>query len=364
MILPDFPWDKLNPYREIISDKGLSLINLSVGSPVDPVDSLIQDALLLDSEKSAYPTAKGKITLDQTLVTALRRRFKAGANLAVDNVLPTIGSKEAIALLPLMLDLVRPKVVIPHLSYPTYTVAATLVGGQVIPQDFTKNLPDQFDLVFINSPNNPTGEVLELETLQTILGQVRKQGAILVSDECYLSLDWTGKGISMLNPQVNGGSLANIIVTNSLSKVSNLASYRAAFLAGDNELISKITNFRRHTGLLVPTVIQTAMQVALEDDSSVNKQKAVYRERRKLLIAALSKAGFSFRNSEAGLYIWVTSSNGESDWDLVKIFAEQGILVAPGSFYGSAGKNSVRISITATDDDIKTASERISKVNS
>ena len=143
----------------------------------------------------------------------------------------------------------------------------------------------------------------------------------------------------------------------SLSKRSNLAGYRFGFALGDPEVIGALLEVRKHAGMMVPGPVQAAAVAALADDTHVVAQRAVYRARRELLMAALTQAGLRIDESAAGLYLWAT--RGESCWDTVAWFAERGILVAPGEFYGRAGAQHVRVALTATDERVAAAGERL-----
>ena len=142
-----------------------------------------------------------------------------------------------------------------------------------------------------------------------------------------------------------------------MSKRSNLAGYRAAFVVGDSALIAKILEVRKHAGMMVPLPVQKAMTVALGDEEHVLQQADRYRARRAVMQSAIESQGFRVDDTEAGLYLWATRN--ESDWESVKWFAQFGVLVTPGHFYGEAGNRHVRIALTATDSEIETAAGRI-----
>ena len=148
-----------------------------------------------------------------------------------------------------------------------------------------------------------------------------------------------------------------LIAVHSLSKRSNLAGYRAGFLTGDAALVRELLEVRKHAGMMVPAPVQAAMVAALDDDAHVDVQRARYLSRRAQLRAALESAGFRIEHSEGGLYLWAT--RGDDCWDTVNWLAERGILVAPGSFYGSAGRRHVRVALTATDERVATAARRL-----
>ena len=163
--------------------------------------------------------------------------------------------------------------------------------------------------------------------------------------------------MSILHPSVCGRSHEGLLAVHSLSKRSNLAGYRAGFVTGDPALVADLLEVRKHAGFMVPTPVQAAMVAALTDDEHVAEQRDRYRARRDALWPAFRAAGFRIEHSTAGLYLWATRD--ESCWDSVKRLAEVGILVAPGSFYGPAGSRHVRIAVTATDERVSAAVERL-----
>lgn len=356
--LPDFPWDSLTAAKEKAQSHPDGIVNLSVGTPVDPVAQLIRDGLASVSDEPGYPTTVGTRALREAAVAALARRYSV-TDLSVDAVLPAIGTKEMIAWLPSLLGLGSDDlVVIPELAYPTYEVGALLAGARVVRADGLNRLgPENASLVFVNSPSNPTGKVLPIDHLRKVVAWARERGAVVVSDECYLGLTWEAEAVSILDPRVSDGDHTNLLAVHSLSKTSNLASYRAGFVAGDPILVKDLLEVRKHAGMIVPLPVQAAMTVALTDDEHEKLQRERYRARRTELKAAVEKAGFTVDHSEAGLYLWAT--RGQPCRDTVDWLAELGILTAPGEFYGPSGSQHVRIALTATDERIHAAAERL-----
>ncbi|GAB3871629.1 succinyldiaminopimelate transaminase [Kibdelosporangium lantanae] len=356
MRLPDFPWDSLAAHRAKAGEHPGGLVDLSVGTPVDPVADKIRAALASVSDRAGYPTTHGTPELRQAAVEALGRRYGVGG-IDADAVLPTIGSKELVAWLPTLLG-ANDLVVIPELAYPTYEVGALLAGAEVVRTDGLTALgPRRPSLVWLNSPSNPTGRVLPVEHLRKVVDWARERGAVVASDECYLSLAWEAEPVSVLSHEVNGGSLDGILAVHSLSKSSSLAGYRAGFVTGDPRLVASLLEVRKHAGMMVPRPVQEAMTAALSDDSHVDVQRSRYRARREVLRAALEGAGFRIDHSEAGLYLWATRD--EDALATVAWFAAHGILVAPGTFYGPKGARHVRVALTATDERVASAAERL-----
>lgn len=272
-------------------------------------------------------------------------------------VLPGIGSKELVASLPRMLGLsAGDRVVIPRIAYPTYAVGAVLAGAEPVATDEPETV-EGAALVWLNSPGNPTGSVLAPERMAQIVAWARETGAIVVSDECYVELGWDAEPVSILHPDVCGDDHARVLAVHSLSKRSNLAGYRFGFAAGDPSLVADLLAVRKHSGMMVPSPVQAAAIAAWDDDEHVAVQREVYRRRRDVLRASLMAAGFRIDHSEAGLYLWAT--RGEPCWETVAWFADRGILVTPGDFYGPAGALHVRIALTGTDDQIDTVPGRL-----
>jgi succinyldiaminopimelate transaminase len=355
--LPDFPWDSLAEDKALAAAHPGGIVDLSVGTPVDPVPGVVRAALAGPAaDVPGYPTTHGPESLRSAIAGSLARRF--GVTVDPVAVLPTIGSKELVAWLPTLLGLgADDTVVIPELAYPTYEVGARLAGARSVRSDSTAALgPRRVALVWLNSPSNPTGRVLPAVHLRKVVDWARERGTLVASDECYLSLS-DGAAPSVLHPDVCGGSHEGLLAVHSMSKSSSLAGYRAGFVTGDPRLVAGLLEVRKHAGMMVPRPVQAAMAAAASDDAHVTAQAQVYARRRVRLRAALEAAGYRIDHSEAGLYLWATA--GEPGRVTVRRLAEAGILVAPGDFYGPAGAQHVRVALTATDERIEAAAERL-----
>ncbi|MGA1828153.1 succinyldiaminopimelate transaminase [Microbacterium sp.] len=360
--LADYPWDAVAPYAERARAHPDGIVDLSIGSPVDPTPPIVAQALAEATDAHAYPQTVGTPALREAIVNWYARRREV-PGLAPENVLPTIGSKELVALLPLLLDLRGGDIVVhPRAAYPTYEVGARLVGATPVASDDPAAWPEGTRLVWLNSPGNPDGRVLDAAFLRSAVARARELGALLASDECYAELGWDApwdaEAIpSVLDPRVTDGDVRGILSVYSLSKQSNLAGYRAAFLAGDPQIVARLHTARKHLGLMLPAPVQTAMVAALGDDGHVAAQKERYRARRATLKPALEAAGFRVDHSEAGLYLWATE--GRDGWESLGRLAELGILAGPGHFYGEHFPQHIRLSLTATDGRIAAAAERL-----
>lgn len=355
--LPDFPWDLLAPYKHQAQQHPDGIVDLSIGTPVDPTPQLVRRALAEAADAPGYPATYGTPALREAAAGWLARRLGVAADPAA--ILPVIGTKELVAWLPTLLGAgAGDTVAIPGLAYPTYDVGARLAGATSLTVDGLLGLgPETPKIIWINSPSNPTGQVLPAEHLRKVVAWARERGVILISDECYAELGWEAEPVSVLRSDVCGDDHTGLLAVHSLSKRSNLAGYRAGFVAGDPVLVKELLEVRKHAGMIMPAPVQAAMTVALEDDEHVEEQRARYARRRESLRTAFEAHGFRVDHSEGGLYLWLTRD--EPCWDTVKTLSELGILVAPGEFYGARGARHVRAAFTATDERVAAAATRL-----
>ncbi|GER21791.1 aminotransferase [Zafaria cholistanensis] len=368
LTLPDYPWNSLAPYRRTAEAHAGGTVDLSIGTPVDPTPEVIRAALREAADAPGYPTTHGTRALREAIAAWYARRRNT-PGLDPEHIMPTIGSKELVAWLPLLLGLGPGDVVVrPVVAYPTYDIGARLAGADAVPADRLSDLPAEVrarvKLVWTNSPGNPTGTVRGVGELAELVRDARSLGAVVASDECYAELgwgDWEDGVPGILDPRVSGGDFTSLLSVYSLSKQSNVAGYRAAFVAGAPDLMPNLLNNRKHAGMIVPRPVQEAMRVALGDDAHVAAQKDLYRRRRQALLPALEGFGLTVPDSAAGLYLWATA--GEDTWTTVGRFAELGIVVGPGSFYGAAGEGYVRVALTASDERIGAAVGRLAAVS-
>mgnify|MGYP000843721820 FL=1 len=355
--LPDFPWDSLVEARRVAGEHPGGIVDLSVGTPVDPTPRIATDALVAASDAHGYPTVWGTPELRDGIVDYLERRWSA-CGLRHDSVLPVIGTKELVGWLPTFLGLGNGDVVVhPEIAYPTYEVGARAAGAKSVACDDLEALPTGTRLIWINSPANPSGRILSLERLRAWVAVARREGAVLASDECYGEFAWEREATSVLDPSVNGGDLSGLLAVHSISKRSNAAGYRAGFVAGDPVVVQDLVQARKHLGMMVPGPVQAALAAVLADQEHVEQQRQCYLARRAVLRPALEAAGFRVDDSEGSLYLWVTRD--EPCRDTIAWLARRGILAAPGDFYGTAGSFHVRIALTATDERIASAAARL-----
>jgi succinyldiaminopimelate transaminase len=374
--LPAFTWDRIASLRDQAGLHPDGLVDLSMGTPVDPVPDVVRTALAAASDSPGYPATWGTPRLRTAAAGWLARAH--GVAVSPDDVLPVVGTKEFIAWLPVMLGLGDGDTVVhPELAYPTYDIGARLAGAStlatdeplaagreeapdgVLVSDGVIAAGDRVRLVWLNSPSNPTGRVLSPADMRAAVAWAREQGAVLASDECYLPLGWDVSPLSVLHPDVCGPDRDGVLAVYSLSKRSNLAGYRAGFVTGDPALIADLLAIRKQAGMIMPGPVQAAMAAALDDDEHAEAQRTRYGQRRSVLWEAFASAGWRVDHSEAGLYLWVTHPEHDCWTAAAWLAAAAGILVAPGELYGTAGRRHVRVALTATDERIAAAAKRI-----
>lgn len=375
-----YDWSRIAAYKRTAKAAFGGMIDLSVGSPVDPVPDSVRKSLAAaanDPNAYGYPATAG--TAD--LRTAIAEWFSATRNVDLQaihaDVVPTVGSKEGVALMASLLHFGEDDVVVqPKVSYPTYEIGTQLAGAKVLKVDDVadvaswRNVPG-VKAVWVNSPCNPTGEVYSAERMAGIVAAAREIGAVVLSDECYALMQWRGavngaegEADSLastpcaLCDDVCLGSAEGVLVLYSLSKQSNMAGYRTAFIAGDESLIASMSAYRKQIGQIIPGPVQAAMAAGLRDFDAVKTQHSRYQERLGMLVSALRAYGYCTDMPQGALYVWVKAKSGDC-WEDLRQLAEIGIVASPGEFYGAP--EYLRFSATASDAAIASAAERLAR---
>mgnify|MGYP003537762812 FL=1 len=333
--------------------------DLATASPVDPTPQHLLDVLAHADPAPGYPSTHGTTALRGTVVDWLHRR-RGIEGLGPEHVVPTIGSKEFLGLLPFLLDVrAGETVVVPELGYPAYIDGAAAVGATIVAEDDPARWPDGTRLIWINSPRNPDGRVLTITEMAAAVDRARELDAVLVSDECYGVLNQVGDEQipSVLHRAVNGGSLRGLLMSSSVSKQSNLAGYRVGYAVGDADLIETIITRRRRLGLIMPKPQQELLQAALADDEHLDTQRRRHRRRIARLRPAVEAAGLQIVGPTDGTYIWATGD--EDSWATATRLAEHGVLCMPGGIFGSAGNHFVRFAVSISEDRLDQAIERL-----
>ncbi len=369
---PPYPHDRLDALRRLADAVPGGVVDCSIGNPVDPIPEVALHALARAAPAStSYPPSVGTLELREAAAGWVHRRFGLHLDPASE-LIATIGSKELVASLPHLLHLRDPSrdtVLYPAISYPTYEMGAVLAGLRAV----AVPLDDEWQLdlsrvsdadagralvLWTNDPGNPTSAVAGGARTEAQVTWARERGVIVAADECYA--EFTGEPIPPGTALLNGTE--GVLACHSLSKRSNMAGLRVGFVAGDAELIEYLGATRKHAGLIVSTPVQAAAAASLGDDEHVDAQRERYEQRRKLMLDGLSAQGLVHDGGPALFYLWLRAAESTDDgWEIAARLAEAGTLVAPGSLYGPAGADHVRLALTQPTERLELALDRLAE---
>ncbi len=369
---PPYPYARLDDLRRQAAAVEGGIVDLSVGTPCDPVPPAVAAALADAGPRWAgYPSAVGLPPLREAAAGWIERRF--GVTLDPAQVVACTGTKELVASLPHVLalrDRSRDTVLYPAVSYPTYEMGAILAGLRAVPVPLTKDWHLDLTavaeedaaralLLWVNEPGNPTGSAAKTADLAATVDWARARGIIVASDECYVEFTYNAFGRPTTGATALSAGEDGVLVVHSLSKRSNMAGYRCGFLAGDGELVAYIGQVRTHAGCMVPGPVQAAATVAWADDDHVELQQLIYGERRAYARSRLRQAGLDEAGGPATFYLWAGSKNDEDGWTMAARLAATGTLVSPGDLYGPAGAPHIRIALVHPLDRLQLAFDRL-----
>jgi len=354
---PPYPYERLGEIKAIANRLPGGAIDLSVGTPCDPAPAEVIAALAEPGRAEGYPPSIGTPALRTAAADWIARRL--GAKVDADaEVAACVGTKEFVASVPQHLKLRTPDrdtVLYPAISYPTYEMGATLAGLRAVPYQQLDEIADadaeRALCVWVNSPNNPTGE---LHDLAAAAGWGRDRDVPVLSDECYAEFSYAQPPSTILN-----SGTAGVLALHSLSKRDNFAGARIGFYAGDAELVHYLREVRKHAGLMPPGPIQHAASVALADDEHVEAQRERYWRRMQRLCQVLDAVGLPAAMPDGAFYLWFPAPDGDA-WAATRMLAERtGIVASPGEFYGSVSTGYLRLAAVAPDERIELAAQRV-----
>jgi len=355
---PPYPYERLAEVSAIAARHEGGAVDLSIGTPCDPPPPDVLAALAAGDTARGYPPSIGTPAFRRAAAQWIERRLGGSVD-ADTEVAACVGTKEFVASVPQYLRLRDPSrdvVLYPAISYPTYEMGATLAGARPVPYLSLDEIADadaeRALCIWANSPANPSGE---LQDLAAIAKWGAERGVPVLSDECYAEFSWASGPTTVLREGTSG-----LLALHSLSKRDNFAGARIGFYAGDAELVHYLREVRKHAGLMPPGPVQAAAVIALGDDAHVDAQRARYQARLRRLIEILAAAGYPATMPDGAFYLWAPAPDGDA-WAAARdLAAKAGIVVAPGEFYGPAGAEHVRIALTATDERVAAAVERLS----
>lgn len=334
-------------------------IDLSIGAPSEPVSETVKQVLNQANWSVGYPLAAGSVEFKDSVINWAKQLL--AVDISQDQVMPVAGAKEFVATLPWLLNLNKDSVIaIPEFCYPTYQDGAEAVGAKVIRYRKVNDLValDKLDLLWINSPNNPTGKTLSEGELVELISIAQQKNAFLVSDETYLETGLQAVAVSGLKVS-QSMKYPKTLGLYSLSKRNALAAFRVGYVIGDETLIQSLILKRRKLGLLANSPATKVASQVLTDFSYPEKIRNSFATKREILLPILTEKGFK-NHSPGGMFLWLSSERPGSE--VVSDFAALEIKIAPGLWYGPDAENFVRISLTGTQSDMQEASERLKRL--
>jgi succinyldiaminopimelate transaminase len=359
--LEQYPFARLDAWRAEARGRGIDVIDFGVGDPREPTPAFVREALAAAlSEVSSYPRAAGLPELRAAVGAWIERRF--GVRVDHDRELvPTLGSKEAIFSFAQVAVGERRLVAVPEPGYPVYERGALFAGAEVVVLPLREQsswLPDldgfdrwdELAVLWTCYPSNPTGATAPLSFYDELADRAREHGFLLCSDEAYSEL-WFGGGSPASALQV--ADRENVVVFNTLSKRSSMTGYRSGFVCAPPAVADALRAFRPTTGTAPQEFVQRASVAAWSDETHVGEIRDTYRRKRETLLPALAEAGLRVAGGDATFFLWL-AVDGPSE-AFARRLLDRGILVAPGSFFGPAGEGYVRLALVPPQADCERA---------
>lgn len=383
--LHPYPFEKLRAlFADITPPADLAHIALSIGEPKHASPEFVRTALENNLDGLAkYPSTKGLPELRQAIAQWCSHRFHLKALDPETQVLPVNGTREALfAFAQAVVDRqqANPLVLSPNPFYQIYEGAALLGGAEpyflpctaenAFKPDFTavpSDIWQRCQLIYLCSPGNPSGAVLDEATLTTLLALSDEHDFVIASDECYSELyfDERNPPVGLLQVCANQGrhDYKNCVVFHSLSKRSNLPGLRSGFVAGDAGILAKFLLYRTYHGCAMPVQHQLASIAAWQDEAHVKANRDLYRAKFEAVLARLS-SHLKVSAPDAGFYLWPETPIDDREF-AQRLFSEQHITVLPGQFLSrtingrNPGQNRIRMALVATLDECTAAADRL-----
>ena len=347
----------------------MDVIDFGIGEPQEETPAFIRRALADAIEPmSSYPRAEGLPVLREAIAAWVERRFGVGLDPATQ-VVPTLGAKEAIFHLAQVVGPGKVAVTVP--GYPVAARGALFAGREVVEVPLTADrgfLPDldavpwdQLALLWLNYPNNPTAATAPAAFYAEAAARAREHGVVLASDEAYSELWFAGPPPASA---LQAGDLTGVLALHTLSKRSSMPGFRSGFVAGDPELVAGLKAYRPNVGVAPQTFVQHAAVAAWRDEAHVDAVREVYRAKREVLLPALREAGLREAGGPASFFLWLAlpedrAAAGSEAFALELL--EEGLVVAPGAFFGPAGEGYVRVALVPGRARCEEAAARLSR---
>jgi len=385
-LLQPYPFERLRALvSTVVPDPKKSPINLSIGEPRHPTPRLVLDALAggATTGLAHYPTTLGAIELREAIAAWLRARHHLSSLDPATQVLPVLGSREALfAFAQTVIDAGRPRatVVVPNPFYQIYEGAALLAGAETYSVNADaqsgfahpwRAVPDavwaRTQLLYVCSPDNPTGRVLDLDGWRTLFEQSDRRGFAIASDECYSEVyfDEARPPIGALAAAQTFGRVdfKRLAVFGSLSKRSNAPGLRSGYVAGDADLVKAFLLYRTYHGSAMSPAVAAASIAAWKDEEHVRANRALYAAKFAALQPQLA-GSLPCTMPDAAFYLWARTPVDDTVF-AQRLLAEENVSVLPGSFLArdahgaNPGRGRIRIALVASEAECTEAIGRI-----
>ncbi|VCU71979.1 LL-diaminopimelate aminotransferase [Pigmentiphaga humi] len=385
-LLQPYPFTKLRAlYASVAAPAGLRPVSLSIGEPKHATPAFIEEAIRNNlGGLSGYPATKGSAALRGAIAGWLERRYGLPAIDPDTQVLPVLGSREALfAFAQTVLDSAdNPRVLCPNPFYQIYEGAALLAGARPtfvnadparnFGCDWTSIAPEQWNetrLVYVCSPGNPAGNVMDLDEWKYLFAQADKYGFVIASDECYseIYMDEAEPPLGALQAahRLGRSDFRNIVVFSSLSKRSNVPGMRSGFVAGDARLLAEFLLYRTYHGGAMSGVVAAASIAAWNDEEHVRENRRMYREKFDAVLPILREV-LEVERPQASFYLWPRTPIADTDFAR-GLLAQQNVSTLPGSYLaretpaGNPGANRLRLALVAPLDECVEAAHRVAR---
>lgn len=375
--LPPYLFAEIDKLKREARAAGHDVIDLGVGDPDIPTPSFIVDELYKEAQvqtNQRYALDQGIPELRQEIAVWAKNRFGIELD-AKTEILPTIGSKEALVHFPLAVINPGDLALVPEPGYPAYKSAINFAGGEyaVMPLleengymvDFStmdEDVLKKAKMMYLNYPNNPTSACATKEFYEEVIRVAKKYDIIVCSDLAYSEMAYDGfKPLSIFEVE---GAKDVAIEFHSFSKTYNMTGWRIGFAYGNAELIQLLSKVKANVDSGIFQAIQYAGLKALkEGQPAVESNLATYKERRDILVKGLEDMGYSVNNPKATFYLWIKVPEGYKSADFcMKLLTEAHLIVTPGNGFGSYGEGYFRIALTVGAEKLPEVLDRIKSV--
>ena len=375
--LPPYLFAAIDEMKQQAIARGVDIINLGIGDPdlptPEPILQRMQKAVT-DPQHHQYPSSSGMLSFRTAVAGWYKRRF----NVTVDpksEVVTLIGSKEGIGHVPMAFIDPGDVVLVPSPGYPVYPVAASFAGGtahempllkrngflpdlDAIPPDVARNAK----LMFLNSPNNPTSVIADTAFFARVIAFAKEYHVIVCHDAAYSEIFYDGhRPSSFLEAE---GAMDVGIEFHSLSKTFNMTGWRLGFAVGRAEVIAGLSQIKSNLDSGQFQAVQEAGMTALESDDRLTAGlRAIYQERRDVLVAGLRNLGLEFETPSATFYVWIEVPQGYTSASFTAHLLEKaGIVTTPGNGFGAPGEGYIRMALTTTKERLAEAVDRLKQI--